>query len=89
MIIETIFWDLPNAQKLKITFRKRLSTQGNYYLVNVADMNLNCHKKLTPFEKYNYYGVLIYKERVINSNFPSYEDLKQEILHRYEVNIKF
>ena len=87
MIIETINFNLPNGQNLKITFRKESTVQGNFLMVNIVDMNLNCFRKLTPHEKYFYYGVQIYKERINTKNYPNYEDLKKDILCRYDVDI--
>ena len=63
MIIETIFLNLPSGQKLKFTFRENLINEEKYFLVNIADMNLNCLKNLTIFEKHYHIGVQIYKER--------------------------
>jgi hypothetical protein len=84
MVIETIFLNFPSGQRLKLTFRENFTNEGKYFLVNIADMELNCLKNLTAFEKNYHLGVQIYKERIKSCNPQNYEDLKTSILNRYK-----
>jgi hypothetical protein len=87
MIIDTIFLNLSSGQKLKFTFRENLINEKKYFLVNIADMNLNCLRNLTIFEKHYHIGVQIYKESIKTSNPKYYEGLETEIVNRYKENL--
>jgi len=87
MVIETIFLNFPSGQSLKFTFREKFSSEGNYFLVNVVDMDLNCIRNLTTSEKHHYLGVQIYKEMIKSCNSPNYDFLKTIILNKYKAEL--
>jgi hypothetical protein len=87
MVIETIFLNYPTGQRLKFTFRQKFMKEGNYFLVNVVDMELNCIKNLTDFEKHYYLGVQIYKEMIKSGSSQNYEYLRTNILNRYKAEL--
>lgn len=86
MIIDTAFYTLPTGQRLKFSFHENIGTDSNYFRVTVMDMELNCYKNLSEFEKRFVYGVELYKEEFKSIRFQNFKEIKIQILNNYNVS---